>query len=126
VQGNGVEEGLERVVGVDHRALERRGAVVPGGQRFVRRGEPVGLVVDDHVALVVLLVRINGWARIRLRPAHPDNGVDRAGEVPTQPGGGAFGGEDIEGVGVPGEGAAGQVGAPEVGDAGEGRGVGAF
>ena len=71
VQHRGVQQRLQRVVGVAHRRGERLGAVAVGGQRLVDRAEPVGLVVDDQVARAGV-------------GAHPEHHVDRAGEVAAQ------------------------------------------
>ena len=71
VEDDGVEQRLERVVGVAHRLVEDGGAVLPGGRRGGPVAEPVGLVVDRQEA---------GAAVDR----DPDHHVDRAGEVAEQ------------------------------------------
>ncbi len=73
VQRHGIQHCLQRVVRVEHRLLHRLVAVVPGGQRLSPRREPVGLVVDDQVPLVI-------------RFADADDGVDAAGQVAAERG----------------------------------------
>ncbi len=51
MEGDGVEEGLQRVVGGDHFGLQRVGPVVPGGQRLAGRAQLVGLVVGQKEAI---------------------------------------------------------------------------
>ena len=72
MQGRRVEQQLQRVVGVHHRGVRRLGPVVPQAQGLVERAEPVGLVVDDEVAVAGRTV---GDAQHR---------VDRAREVAAQ------------------------------------------
>ena len=48
VQRRGVQQRLQAVVRALHLRRERRGAVVPGGQRLAGRGQPVRLVVGDR------------------------------------------------------------------------------
>ena len=72
VEDHGVEERLERVVGVPHRRVDRRRRVGRRGQRLVARPEPVGLVVDDQVAR---LARLFG---------DPQHDVDRSREVAAE------------------------------------------
>src|SRR4051812_18437368 len=50
VEGYGVEQRLEDVVGALHLGGEGTRAVVPGGQVRARWGQPIGLVVDDGEA----------------------------------------------------------------------------
>ena len=74
VQHDGVEQGLERVVRVQHRVGHQRGRVVEGGQRALRVAELVGLVVDDDIAMLVTARRIR----------HAQHHVDRATQVSPQ------------------------------------------
>ena len=71
VQDHRVEQRLQRVVGVAHRLVEHRRAVVVGGQRRVEVAEPVGLVVDREEPLAAVDV-------------HPQHHVDGAGQVAAQ------------------------------------------
>ena len=57
VQHRGVEQRLERVVGVEHGRGHPVRGVVGGGQRLLGVAEAVGLVVDDDVARLGLAVR---------------------------------------------------------------------
>ena len=51
VQGDGVQERLQRVVGRDHLGLEGVGPVVPGRQRLLGRAQLVRLVVGQEEAV---------------------------------------------------------------------------
>ena len=74
VQHNGVQQRLQRVVGVQHRLGQPGRAVVGGGHRPTRLAEPVGLVVDHHEPRPTDPVD----------PGDPQHHVDRAGQVAAQ------------------------------------------
>ena len=74
VQGDRVEQGLQRVVVLGHRSRQPIGAVVVGLGETAGLREHVGLVVDDDEAPHLVVPHV----------ADAHDHVDRAGEVPDE------------------------------------------